>query len=143
MSTPCLEWTASRDRDGYGYFGLSGNTVKAHRVAYAIKHGSTPGNMHVLHRCDNPPCVAIDHLFLGTNSVNVADKMAKGRQARGDRHGARLHPESHPRGDASWSRLHPEKIARGDSHYSRQHPELLAHGERNGAAKLNDESVKL
>jgi hypothetical protein len=39
--------------------------------------------MYVLHRCDNPPCINVEHLFLGTITDNNADKFDKGRQARG------------------------------------------------------------
>jgi hypothetical protein len=69
----------------------------AQRVAWEVKHGPIPHGMHVLHKCDNPPCVAVEHLFLGTHADNMADKIAKGRQrgggAYGDRNGSRLHPE--------------------------------------------------
>ena len=44
-----------------------------------MANGPIPAGMQVLHRCDNPPCVRPDHLFLGTNKDNVDDKMAKGR----------------------------------------------------------------
>lgn len=39
--------------------------------------------MVVMHLCDNPPCVRPDHLRLGTHADNVADKVSKGRQAKG------------------------------------------------------------
>jgi hypothetical protein len=40
--------------------------------------------MCVLHRCDHPPCVnVLRHLFLGTQRDNIADRVAKGRSARG------------------------------------------------------------
>jgi hypothetical protein len=49
--------------------------------------------MGVLHRCDMPPCVNLDHLFLGDNEANLADMAAKGRTA-GERHAqARLNNE--------------------------------------------------
>lgn len=61
----------------------------AHHVAYRLKYGEIPEGLQVLHRCDNPYCVTPEHLFLGTNSENVADKVRKGRQAR-------LSGEQHP-----------------------------------------------
>lgn len=32
-----------------------------------------------MHLCDNPPCVNIEHLCLGTQSENILDMYAKGR----------------------------------------------------------------
>lgn len=70
----------------------------------------------MLHRCDTPACCNPEHLFLGTAADNVADMVAKGRQARGDRVAARLRPERVPRGDRHWSKSKPESILRGTRH---------------------------
>lgn len=72
---------------GYGIFWADGENVLAHRFAWKLSDGEIPDGLDVLHHCDNPPCVRRkDHLFLGTDADNTADKMAKGRQARGETH---------------------------------------------------------
>lgn len=81
----CLEWQGFRRSGGYGQIGSGGKAaglVETHRAAWEITHGPIPPGLWVLHRCDNPPCCDPDHLFLGTAADNVADMIAKGRQAR-------------------------------------------------------------
>ena len=89
----CWMWIASTRGWGYGQFWLDGREVVAHRVAYESVFGPIPHGMHLLHHCDNPPCVNHRHLFIGTSADNMADRDAKGRTARGERHGSRTHPE--------------------------------------------------
>lgn len=74
----CWEWMGSRNEKGYGCVGLRSEVYAAHRAAYAM-FVEPIGDLHVLHRCDNPPCCNPEHLFIGTNMDNVADKVAKGR----------------------------------------------------------------
>ena len=82
----CWEWLGGTSR-GYGSFGLplGGRVVtrRAHRISYALEFGITPADLCVLHTCDNPSCVRPDHLFLGTDTDNIADKIRKGRGAKG------------------------------------------------------------
>ena len=110
--TPCLEWTVMRLKDGYGQFRLDGKMQLSHRVAMMLA-GVEIGELQVLHRCDNPPCVNTDHLFLGTNADNMADMIAKGRSARGEKHGSRTKPERTPRGltNGNTKQPTPENIA--------------------------------
>lgn len=98
-SDTCWEWTASISGSGYGLFSIrhrSATPAKAHRVSYEIHNGPIPGNMHVLHTCDNRSCVRPDHLYLGTNADNVRDRVTRGRTRTWATERARL-GERHPR----------------------------------------------
>lgn len=86
----CRSWLGSRLPKGYGSFRIGGAGSRkqgAHRVAYALTHGECPAGTHVRHTCDNPVCCNPDHLVPGTNADNVRDAKARGRNARGERHG--------------------------------------------------------
>jgi len=83
----CWNWTAFKDKDGYGQLSIDGKMHRAHRVSYELYKNKIPEGLHVLHKCDNPPCVNPDHLELGTPQDNVDDKTKRGRQARGEKHG--------------------------------------------------------
>lgn len=82
----CWEWRGIRHKKGYGEICVSGrhHKKKAHRVSWELASGPVPPGIHVLHRCDNPPCVRPDHLFLGTNHANVLDAAEKGRRCHGE-----------------------------------------------------------
>lgn len=91
----CWAWMKGRNGDGYGQVTFAYRNFLAHRIAHGLTYGPPPPDKPlVLHSCDNPGCCNPAHLFLGTHADNTADKTAKGRQATGDRHGSRLHPES-------------------------------------------------
>jgi hypothetical protein len=90
-SRQCWEWLGGKDKDSYGLFPILGVPVRAHRFAMQIKLGrELQTEEQVLHSCDNPSCCNPNHLFLGDNAKNMADRNAKGRQARnkGSKNGA-------------------------------------------------------
>ena len=88
--TGCIEWNGSSDQKGYGHLRISGKLVKAHRYAWARQNGEIPKGLIIRHKCDNPKCVNIDHLEIGTHIDNVSDMDQRGRrvnaQAKGSCH---------------------------------------------------------
>ncbi len=85
----CIVYLGSLSKDGYGIFGINKKSYPAHRISYELFVGKIPKNMMVLHKCDNPKCVAPQHLFLGTHLDNMKDMVAKKRNAsnKGEKHG--------------------------------------------------------
>lgn len=85
----CIEWTACKNGWGYGVFVASSKRkyVLAHRFAWELAGKEIPTGKILMHTCDNPACVNVDHLVMGTQADNIADKVMKNRQAKGMRHG--------------------------------------------------------
>lgn len=79
----CLVWTGACNESGYGVRKLNGKVGRVHRQTWEASNGPIPAGLFVCHSCDNPPCYNLAHLFLGTNSDNVADAVRKGRMAKG------------------------------------------------------------
>lgn len=91
----CWTWTGATEPFGYGRFWFNGRTRTAQRVSWELTNGAIPAGFCVLHRCDNPPCVNLSHLFLGTKSDNSLDRHAKGRTS----YGHTTPPERRARGE--------------------------------------------
>lgn len=93
----CWLWTGGTSGN-YGAFHTketapSGRPaiVGAHRVAKELLLGRRlPTEVWVLHECDTPLCVNPNHLFLGDQAANDADREAKGRTSRGESHSLAL-----------------------------------------------------
>lgn len=81
--TGCLEWTGGTHKQGYGILGARGKNSLTHRLAWEVSNGrQLLSGECVCHRCDNPPCVNPEHLFLGSHADNMRDMFAKGRANR-------------------------------------------------------------
>lgn len=107
----CWGWNGPDDKSGYGIISRGRAYLRAHRVAWEERAGPIPDGLDALHTCDNPSCtrnddigtyevngrltLRIGHLFLGTDADNMADKLAKGRQAKGEGWSHWLRGEQH------------------------------------------------
>lgn len=119
-SDACWPWTAYKDRLGYGRVRIGGRVDRPHRVAWELTNGKAIGPLFGRHTCDNPSCCNPRHILPGTHADNMSDKVARGRQARGEVLAA------------------PK---RGDENPMRRHPERRSVGSRHGMSKLTEHGV--
>lgn len=94
--TGCWNWTGALNSAGYGQKQYLGKVQLVHRLS---AHFYLKFDLHskalVCHHCDNPSCFNPKHLFIGNNSLNILDCVAKGRK---NSYQARLThcPKGHP-----------------------------------------------
>lgn len=79
-SADCWNWTGGKNGGGYGSLTVKGEHVLAHRFAWEITHSPIPDRLLCLHKCDRPPCVNPNHLYIGTHGDNMRDKMERYRK---------------------------------------------------------------
>lgn len=79
LADGCHVWTGWCDDDGYGGIQVKYKTSRVTRVVWELSRGPIPKGFLVCHTCDNPPCINIEHLFLGTVKDNAEDAKQKGR----------------------------------------------------------------
>jgi hypothetical protein len=80
----CWILQGSLNTHGYGLLNTGSRTDKsrkrefAHRLSYRFHFGNFENELFVCHRCDVPPYVNPNHLFLGDQKANMSDAKAKG-----------------------------------------------------------------
>ena len=117
----------------------NGEFVRAHlhrdKSPYALNVGAVvllawrgcrPEGMECCHNDGDHTNNNLSNLRWDTHKANMADANRHGTTARGDRHGARLHPE---------------RVASGDRHYTRLRPGAQR-GENNNSSKLTVDAVR-
>lgn len=101
--TGCLLWTGRLQPEGDYPGQISFNNERRLVAHVALELDGRPllPGQEVLHSCDQPSCFEPRHLRGGTHKENIAQRDARGRTARGERH---------------WMKKKPERIARGERH---------------------------
>ncbi len=84
----CHIWPRKKDATGRGRIWVDGKIKLAHRAVWEMKNGPIPVGMLLCHHCDNPSCVNIAHLYVGTSADNSRDMVDR------DRHFSVRHPEA-------------------------------------------------
>jgi hypothetical protein len=85
--TGCYEWQGQLNDKGYGRIEVEAKRWAAHRFAYTLKRKEPAKHQQVQHKCNNPPCINVQHLTLGTNKQNVDYMVKCGRQSKREKNG--------------------------------------------------------
>lgn len=79
-SDGCWEWNGGKAVHGYGSIhDDNGHQLRSNQASWILHHGPIPEGLWILHKCDNPPCVRPDHLYLGTHQDNMRDLILRGK----------------------------------------------------------------
>lgn len=113
---PCWLWMAGCFVSGYGQFSFFGDgnkkvNARTHRISYGIHGGKlTTEKPYCLHWCHNNKCCNPDHLRAGTPQDNMDDKVAAGRETRGEAMSRAIKGKT-PRGERAYkSKLRDSQV---------------------------------
>ncbi|MDQ6598076.1 HNH endonuclease [Bacillus salipaludis] len=76
----CHVWKGYKSKVGYGQFKMNKKVYRSHRASFELKKRPLEPGEVVRHKCDNPSCVNVNHLELGTVQDNNMDKLERFRQ---------------------------------------------------------------
>lgn len=82
----CWIWKGGTQNKGYGLLSFNNKKVLAHRLAWYFIYNKWPV-LNLLHSCDTPLCVNVDHLHEGSQQENIRDAVKKNRHSKGSTNG--------------------------------------------------------
>ena len=80
----CDESPYYKDGDGYAqkFCSIRKRPIPQNRWVWEEHFGDIPPGLVIRHTCDNPPCININHLQIGTIQDNVRDRVLRGRSGK-------------------------------------------------------------
>lgn len=79
----CIDCKTRVNAGGYSQIQLGKKPYLVHRLVMMVRLGRLlDRRTQVCHKCDNPRCMNVEHLFVGTNTDNSWDMSRKGRAPR-------------------------------------------------------------
>jgi hypothetical protein len=88
MPTNCKICYHNPDKNGYPRIGINGRRLRLSRYLWQLANSRTISKgLIILHLCDNPKCINLDHLSLGTPKENTKDAIKRTRLNQGIKNG--------------------------------------------------------
>jgi hypothetical protein len=79
----CFECIShSKNEKGYISMKINNKQTKIHRHIYESLIGKIPKGLIIMHKCDNPACLNVDHYQVGTIKENNDDMHSKNRNTK-------------------------------------------------------------
>lgn len=78
-SRECVIWPRAKDNKGRGRIWVGGRLKLAHRAVWEEANGPIEAGKMLCHTCDNPSCVNLAHLYVGTHADNMRDMKQRRR----------------------------------------------------------------
>lgn len=81
----CIDHGCVGTESGYARARMDGKCTTKHRKIYALAHNKSLADLEglvVRHKCDNPRCINLEHLEIGTYKDNMADMHSRGRAVK-------------------------------------------------------------
>lgn len=82
----CKLWPLTLNDKGYGKISFENKTCEAHRVIYRCFYGEITKGLVIRHLCNNPACINIKHLKIGSRKDNAQDAVKAGSYRVGEKH---------------------------------------------------------
>ena len=85
MENGCIECISHKiPKRGYPIITRDKERQKLGKYLYEKEFGKVEKKLDMCHKCDNPKCVNIEHIYFGTRKENVRDMMVRNRNQKGE-----------------------------------------------------------